>query len=326
VVLLGCAGIVAFAGVLWLVEHTSPPPLPVVIAMMVGVVVLAVAPWAYLVARRLDDASSAGRLRRRVLRVAAVLGVAGVLVATGIAIGAAEGERQDGAVGVAMMAIFAAGLLALVGAVVGPWLFLLTRTVTRERAARVRAEARAEVATHLHDSVLQTLALIRRRADDAGEVVRLARRSERDLRAWLYPTATAGNRAGGLAAALLAAAAEVEDAFGVSVEVVTVGNRPLDERTRAVVGATREALVNAAKHAGVAQVSVFAEVADGELLVAVRDRGRGFDPATGVGPACRGIADSIVGRMRRHGGTATIHSTIGEGTEVELRLPLGDTP
>jgi signal transduction histidine kinase len=326
VVLLGCAGVVAVAGFVWLVEHTSPPPLPAVIVLLVGVVVLAVAPWAYLVARRLDGETSAGRIRRRVLQVAASLGGAGVLVATGIALGATGGERGDRAVGVAMLAIFAAGLLALVGAVVGPWLFLLTRMVTRERAARVRAEARAEVATHLHDSVLQTLALIQRRADDPGEVARLARHSERDLRAWLYPTAADGDRAGGLAAALLAVAAEVEDAFGVSVELVTVGGCPLDRRTRAVLGATREALVNAAKHAGVAQVSVFAEVADGELLVAVRDRGRGFDPATGVGPARRGIADSIVGRMRRHDGTATIRSTIGQGTEVELRMPLGGTP
>jgi signal transduction histidine kinase len=118
-------------------------------------------------------------------------------------------------------------------------------------------------------------------------------------------------------------AVEVEDAFGVSVELVTVGSCPLDQRTRAVTGATREALVNAAKHAGVAHVSVFAEVAEGELLVAVRDRGRGFEPATGVGPACRGIADSIVGRMRGQGGTAAIRSAVGQGTEVELRLPLG---
>jgi signal transduction histidine kinase len=249
-----------------------------------------------------------------------VLAGAGVVVAAMIATGGAQGP--DAAGSVAMFAILVAGLLLLVGVVVLPWLFLLTRTLARERAARVRAEERAEVATHLHDSVLQTLTLLQKRAGDPVAVARLARHAERELRGWLY-----GPDAGApadLAGALRAAAAEVEDRFGVSVELVTVGTCPLDERARGVVAAAGEALVNAAKHAGVAKVSLYAEVTGDRLLVAVRDRGRGFDPAT-TGRDRHGLAESIAGRMRRLGGTATIHAAPGSGTEVELRLPVGST-
>jgi signal transduction histidine kinase len=125
---------------------------------------------------------------------------------------------------------------------------------------------------------------------------------------------------------LRAAAAEVEDRFGVTVELVAVGTCPLDDSARAVVAAASEALTNAAKHGGVAQVSVFAEVADGEVFVAVRDRGRGFDQAVAPGPDRGGLAHSIVGRMQRQGGTATIRTAPGAGTAVELRLPIGSAP
>jgi len=199
--------------------------------------------------------------------------------------------------------------------------------VTRERAARVRAEERAEVATHLHDSVLQTLTLIQKRRGDPGEMARLARHAERELRGWLYGASREAAGEDDLVAALHAAAAEVEDRFGAAVELVTVGTCRLDERTRAVAGAASEALTNAAKHAGVPRVSVFAEVADGQVVVVVRDRGRGFDQAAGPGGSGgqgrgRGIPDSIVGRMRRQGGDATIRSAPGAGTQVELRMPV----
>jgi signal transduction histidine kinase len=330
VVLLGCTSVGSLVGFLWLAEHTAPPPLPVLVVMVLVVVGLVVGPWAYLAARQLEGEAAAGRILRRVLAVGATLAGAGVAVAAAISI---SGTGEPGTAGaVAMFSILVAGLLSLVGVVVFPWLFLLTRTVTRERAARVRAEERAAVASHLHDSVLQVLTLIQKRAGDPDEVVRLARRSERELRGWLYgqPAGEAAGAAatrdqeGGqdLAAALQAAAAEVEDRHGVSVELVTVGTLPLDERGRAVVGAATEALTNAAKHAGTARVSMFAEVADGEVVVRVRDRGRGFDQAAAAGPDHHGLADSIVGRMGRHGGTATIRSAPGAGTEVELRLPV----
>jgi signal transduction histidine kinase len=339
VALLAGADLGIVAGFLWLAEHTSVP-LPVVVLLVVTTVGLLVGPWAYLAAARLEGEAAAGRIVRRVLVAGGVLAGSGVLVAAGVAIAGREGA--DAAGPVAMLSILVAGLLALVGVVVFPWLFLLARTVTRERAARARAEERAEVATHLHDSVLQTLTLIQKRRGDPGEMARLARHAERELRGWLYGApAAAGDQRHDLMAALRAAAAEVEDRHGVAVELVTVGTCRLDERARAVAGAAAEALTNAAKHAGVPRVSVFAEVADGQVLVVVRDRGRGFDPAAGGsggppgwspggsgaggspgGGGGRGIPDSIVGRMRRQGGAAAIRSAPGAGTEVELRMPV----
>jgi signal transduction histidine kinase len=321
VVLLGCAGIGVFGAFLWVVEHTTPPPLPVLVVIVLVVVGLVVGPWAYLAARRLEGEPAASRILRRVLIVGASLAGTGVAVAAAITI---SGTGEPGAAGaVAMFSILVAGLLALVGVVVFPWLFLLTRTVTRERAARVRAEERAEVATHLHDSVLQTLTLIQKRRGDPPEMARLARHAERELRGWLYRGSSPAGGEEDLVAALQAAAAEVEDHFGTSVELVTVGTCQLDERARALAGAASEALTNAAKHAGVTLVSIFAEVADGQVVVVVRDRGRGFDQAVagGLGGG-RGIPDSILGRMRRQGGQVAIRTSPGDGTEVELRMPV----
>ena len=318
IVLLVCVDAVVVAAFLWLAEHTSPPPLLVLLGVsMVGVLV---GPWAYLATRRLRGDAAAGRILRRVLAGGTVLAGAGVVVAALIATGGTQGP--DAAGSVAMFAILVAGLLLLVGVVVLPWLFLLTRTLARERAARVRAEERAEVATHLHDSVLQALTLIQKRTGDPGAMARLARHAERELRGWLYGPDT--GPPADLAGALRAAAAEVEDRFGISVELVTVGICPLDERTRGVVAAAGEALTNAAKHAGVAKVWLYAEVTGDQLLVAVRDRGRGFDPAT-TRRDRHGLAESIVGRIQRLGGTATIHAAPGSGAEVELRLPVGGT-
>ena len=318
VVLLGFAGIGVFAAFLWVVEHTSPPPLPVLVVMVLVVVGLVVGPWAYLATRRLEGEAAAGRILRRVLAVGGTLAGTGVAVAAAISI---SGTGEPGTAGaVAMFSILVAGLLSLVGVVVFPWLFLLTRTVTRERAARVRAEERAEVATHLHDSVLQTLTLMQKQTGDPAEMARLARHAERELRGWLYGAADPDRD--DLVAAFRAAAAEVEDRFGVSVELVTVGTCRLDDRARAVVGAAGEALTNAAKHAGVARLSMFTEVRDGHVVVVVRDRGSGFDQAIAGGRGGRGIPDSILGRMRRQGGAVTIRTSPGAGTEVELRMPV----
>jgi signal transduction histidine kinase len=197
--------------------------------------------------------------------------------------------------------------------ILAPWWLRLVRGLTAERAERIRSQERAEVAAHLHDSVLQTLALMQKRVDDPREVAALARRQERELRAWLN-----GRRASGeetVALALESAAAEVEEAHGVPIEVVAVGDAPLDERARALVAAAREAMVNAAKFAG--PVALYAEVEPERIEVYVRDRGPGFDP-TAVPDDRRGVSESIVGRMERHGGRAVVHTAPGEGTEVEL--------
>jgi signal transduction histidine kinase len=215
-------------------------------------------------------------------------------------------------------AVLAALVVAVVlGIIFAPWMVRLVRSLSAEREERIRSQARAEMGAHLHDSVLQTLALVQKRADDPRAVAALARTQERELRAWL------AGREGGhdrLAAALEALAGEVERAHGVPVEVVVVGDRVLDSRGEALVAAAREAMVNAAKFGGGSTVDVYAETSDGELQVYVRDRGPGFDPAA-VPEDRRGVRESIVGRMARHGGRAAIHSAPGAGTEVELTLP-----
>jgi signal transduction histidine kinase len=320
--LLAALGLVLVGWWLWAAEHTEPPPLPVLIADLVAVAGLAVGPWLVLIGRQLvrsrDGEPMAGTVFSRVIVVAALIGVGGPLAAV-IAATFFSPEQPDlVVVALSVFSIIAATAIALVGGIILPWLFLLTRTLAKERSRRVRAEERAEVAAHLHDSVLQALTLIQKQADDSGAVRRQARSSERELRAWLYGAPPAGE--GDFAAAVRAGAEEVEDRFDVSVELVTVGTCTMDERTQAAVGAIREALTNAAKHAQVRRVSVFAEVAGDELFALVRDRGRGFDPAAGAPGDRRGIADSIEARMLRHGGTAAVRSSVGEGTEVELHM------
>jgi len=225
---------------------------------------------------------------------------------------------EDASVSDARAGLLAGGLV-LVGLaiVVGPWVVGLASDLSAEREERVRSQERADVAAHLHDSVLQTLALIQKSSGDAATVARLARAQERDLRAWLYAGEAADESS--LASALRGAAAEVEDAHGVSVDLVAVGDCALTEDLRPIVQAAREAVTNAAKHAGTGRVDVYAEITPGAVDVFVRDRGVGFDPA--AVPADRhGVRGSIEDRMRRHGGTAEVRTAPGEGTEVRLHL------
>jgi signal transduction histidine kinase len=205
-----------------------------------------------------------------------------------------------------------------VGFILGPWLIRLSADLGEEREARVRSQERADVAAHLHDSVLQTLALIQRSAGDPAAVARLARAQERDLRSWLYDAPTGETVT--LAAALRRAAAEAEDAYGVPVEVVCVGDHPVTEPLRPLVLAAREAISNAARHSGADKVDVYAESGPDRSEVFVRDRGKGFDITT-IAADRHGVRGSIVDRMQRHGGTAEVLSTPGVGTEVRLGLP-----
>ena len=175
------------------------------------------------------------------------------------------------------------------------------------------------MAAHLHDSVLQTLALVQQRSEDPRAVAALARRQERELRAWLSRRKPAAGEPPRLAAALELAASEVERDHGVAVEVVAVGDADLDAPGEALVAAAREAMVNAAKFGAGSPVDVYAEAVDGELQVFVRDRGPGFDPDA-VPADRRGVRESILGRMERHGGRAAVHAAPGSGTEVELVL------
>ncbi|WP_313406014.1 PspC domain-containing protein [Aeromicrobium sp.] len=221
----------------------------------------------------------------------------------------------------AALAIAVAG----VGLILGPWILGLWTDLGEERRERIRSQERADVAAHLHDSVLQTLALLQKNADDPATVATLARRQERELRDWLYgrqdQTAT-------FATGVRDLAAEVESNHRVPVEVVTVGDAPVDEALRALLAATVEAIVNAAKHSGADRVDVFAERLgagdDDRIEVFVRDRGTGFDPD--AIPADRlGVRNSIIGRAERHGGTARVRSD-EDGTEVALTMPVRTPP
>jgi len=215
-------------------------------------------------------------------------------------------------------------LATLIGAAVltVPFWLGLVRDLGEERAARIRTEERAEIAAHLHDSVLQTLALIQKHTETPREVLRLARGQERQLREWLYPSPKIGaaGEAVVLSDAVARAAGEVEDAFAVKIDQVVVGDVQLDERFGALVQASREAMVNAAKHAGVQEFSVYAEVEPDLVTVFVRDRGKGFDPDA-VSDDRHGLADSVRGRMERNGGEVRLRTSPGEGTEVQLHMP-----
>ena len=243
------------------------------------------------------------------LVVGVLLGVGGVvllLATTGQLVNARNG--------------FAATLVVLVGiglATAPLWRRLLDSR-SEERAARIRSEERAAVAAHLHDSVLQTLALVQRHAADPTQVARLARSQERELRSWLYaPQVATGGTWAGLVERLVA---EVEADHVVTVDPVVVGDTAVDDAVAALGQATREAVVNAAKHSGAGEVALYTEVTPSGVTVFVRDRGTGFDPAR-VPADRRGLRDSVVGRLQRVGGSAAVHSNPGEGTEVELNLP-----
>jgi signal transduction histidine kinase len=203
----------------------------------------------------------------------------------------------------------------------GPWWLRIARDLVFERQARARAEERADIAARVHDSVLQTLALIQRRADDPQAVVQLARAQERELRSWLFEGRAPGDaEVSSFAEGIRQIQRDVEARHGVPVEVVTVGDCPLDARLSALLAAAREATVNAAKWSGAAVISVFAEVEPERVNVAVRDRGKGFDPGAVPGDR-KGVAESIRGRMARHGGEAAVQSAPGEGTKVTLCMP-----
>ncbi|WP_214408894.1 PspC domain-containing protein [Sphaerisporangium fuscum] len=240
---------------------------------------------------------------------------AGTLLVVIGAIGflAAQGKLAEAVPGLVFTAVVVGGI-ALIAA---PWLTGLWKELQRERTERIRQEERAEMAAHVHDSVLHTLTLIQRNAQDPFEVTRLARSQERELRNWLYqPKADADAT---IAAAVRRVAAEIEDEHGVPIEIVCVGDCELDDRLRAMLQAARQAMVNAAKYSEASVISVYAEAEPEEVTIFVRDRGKGFSMEE-VPDDRMGIRQSIIGRMERHGGTARVKTGPGEGTEVMLTM------
>ncbi|CAN5892530.1 ATP-binding protein [soil metagenome] len=243
------------------------------------------------------------------------LGAGGVLVVAGLAT-FIVGSDTLSSTGGAIVAVVITGLG--VGLILGPWIIRQAQQLTEERRERIRSQERAEVAAHLHDSVLQTLAMIQR-SDSSRRMVSLARSQERELRAWLYG-ADDDEAAERLQLTFEDVAARIEQRYELPVELVVVGDMLVDDQVRALAGASFEALQNAAQHSGAAEVSMYVEVEPAHVTVFVRDEGKGFDPLA-VPDDRRGIAESVVGRMHRHRGHATIRSESGTGTEIELQLP-----
>ena len=273
------------------------------------------------------------------------LGLSGVvvlglgLIVAGVAVAVSRGGslRPGGSLPVAGIVLVMVGSLTLLdhigpsntfigpGAVggalilvLGPWLWQLAA----ERTERIRLAERAEIAARIHDSVLQTLALVQRHASDAPRVTSLARRQERELRRWLYGSGYGSSDT--FADALADAVADTEEAHGARIELASAGDALLDEPLTQLVLAAREAMANAAKHSQADEISVYAEAGPETVAVFVRDRGVGFDPSD-VAADRRGISESIEARMTRAGGSATIFSEPGKGTEVELTMPRGDS-
>ncbi|WP_396897578.1 ATP-binding protein [Nocardia colli] len=320
---LAILGISLAVGVSWLFSGTAANVIAPIIVVAIG---------AALVWREYDadgPRSLLGLPARPSVVTWARIVAGGTLIVAGL--GVVVLARIDlSSLGSALIAV----AVTLVGAgllTVPLWLRMM-RALNAERSARIRNEEREEIASHLHDSVLQTLALIQRQAEDPQEVLRLARSQERELRKWLFEDS--GPAQSSLAAALRTIAGEVEDQHGVKVTPVTVGDVSMDigetgaglpkEHFTALLGASREALVNAAKHAGVPEIDLFAETEPHQVSIFVRDRGAGFD-TTAVPQDRQGLAKSIRGRIERRGGHVEILSTPGRGTEVRITMPRTDS-
>ena len=317
----GGAGILAYGGA-WLALEPESGPAPSPKRRLLGYVALAIAGAIALRGFGFSDSliwpaalCGAGILLARGRKGAPV--VAGLsLVAVGVILFVDQNATSEGRDAAFQSSAVAIALLL----VLGPWAWRLAAERNSERVARIRSDERAEMAARVHDSVLQTLALVQRESNDPRRVAALARRQERELRGWLYPDARSDGAS--LASAIDSAAAEVEELHGVPVELVRTGDVPLDERIEALVLASREAMANAAEHSGAEKVSAFVDVGEDEIAVFVRDRGTGFDTSK-ISKRKHGIAESIHGRMARAGGTAGVTSIRGQGTEVELRLGRG---
>jgi signal transduction histidine kinase len=260
--------------------------------------------------------------------VAAVVRIlAGVVVGVGGMIAFLTVSSGTGFADAFLVLVIGVAVILGIALVAAPSLARIGRELDDERQNRVRADERARVAAHLHDSVLQTLTLIQHHADDPARTAQLARHQERALRSWLYrPDAVMYPGTLRLRGALEEVVSEVEDEHVVSVKMVVVGDATeiapeSADRLAALIGASREAMVNAARHSGVSRIDLFAERLDDRIEVFVRDTGAGFDP-NDVGSDRRGVRESIDGRMRRAGGTADVRTVLGAGTEIVLTMPI----
>ncbi len=262
--------------------------------------------------RWLGGSSGTGRFSAARLAFGSLLALTGLVILT--TRGRSLAAIWD--IGLASLAVLAGVVL-----IAAPWGLRLWSELRHEQAERARATERADIAAHLHDSVLQTLALIQRRADDPSAVAQLARAQERELRSWLY-AGPAGSDAT-LAAAVAEAAHEVEDLHGIPIDLVVTGDQPLDSGGQALVRAVRESLLNAVRH-GEPPVSVYLEIGPEGVEAFVRDHGPGFEVEE-IPTDRLGVRQSVLGRMERHGGAARVRR-LEQGTEVSLSLPAPRAP
>jgi signal transduction histidine kinase len=306
--------VLALAGLAWLAGPTPGALMWPLIVAVIGAVII----W-----RQADPelwrSFMASRAGRTLSRPEWLRGIFGALLVISGLLGflASRGQLAEARPGLAA----AGAIIAGVGVIVAPWLLRMARELDTERQARTRATEREELAARIHDSVLHTLTMIQRGAEDPRLVQRLARSQERELRAWLYqPGAqSAAQTSDQLSAQLDKIAGEIEDTYGVPIDVVRVGDLQLGDRTRAALNAAREAMLNAAKYSGSPQISVYAEAESERLSIFVRDRGSGFS-MDDIPKHRLGVRQSIIGRMDRVGGAARIRTAPGEGTEVEIEL------
>lgn len=304
-------------GLAWLVFHDSPLSTHIFWPLIVGAAGVVLI-WLQVdqgsQARLTADAGTWEKLTRGT-GAASLLRLAGGLILFGLGISWILAAQ----IGISEMPVVLAATLALLGAILvvaAPWLHQLRLKLTRAEEERMRAEAKADLAAHLHDSVLQTLTLIQRQATDPQAVASIARRQERELRTWLYGDQVKEQR---FKAALEQIVADIEGSFPISVELVIVGDDELDHDGQALLLAAREALTNAAKHSEADRVDIYAEIEPQGIEVFVRDRGVGFD-VEAIGADRMGVRESIRARMERHGGTAGFRTAPGEGTEVRLEM------
>ena len=311
--LLGLAGLAGVTALVLAAADASPAQ---VLAAVLGMIALGVAGVAW---DQLVDAAGPHHDPRA--SIFARIGTGVFLVVVALLLTTIPYSAGAGWIWLGVIAATFAGAAVLVA----PWALRLSRELIAERTARIKEEQRAEIAAHLHDSVLQTLALIQNRAGASSEVARIARAQERELREWLYAESgvAADAPVGDLATQLRAIAAALEVDHPVHFDVVAVGD-PVARPSAELAAAAREAMLNAARHAG-GDVSVYVEGRPGEVDVFVRDRGPGFD-VDALPEGRLGVRESIIGRMRRAGGHAKV-TPRETGTEVHLSIETGsETP
>lgn len=251
--------------------------------------------------------------------------IAGITVAAGGVI-ALTTTRDLSVVNIFTAVIVGVAVVAGITIVAAPSVIQMGRALDDERLDRIRTDERARISAHLHDSVLQTLTLIQRNADDPIQTAALARQQERELRSWLYGPKADAPGSIHVGHEIERAASEIERMHGVKIEVVSIGETgaAIDGELSMLIAAAGEAMTNAAVHSGAKTIDVFIERLPDSIEVFVRDTGSGFDQSA-VGDDRRGLAESIIARMERAGGHASVHSEIGSGTEIELCLPIRTT-